>query len=285
MRLPKLVVTMPAYNASGTIKQAVTSTLRAMPSDSHLLVLDDKSADDTLAVLATLNDRRLRVIEGQENVGGGKARIRLLDESDSELVASMDADDICFPWRFVAQLRMLEDVDAVFSSAVRFGSRIRPSSLFSLHPVEFPAALLYHCPVWQPSFASRRSAVERVGGYRSLRFAQDYDLWLRMASSGASMSRMAMPVFAYREGPAQVTKTRGYLDSVKRERRLNESYTELFNSRVNDVSLDPTCQSVGELTAAIHIGLTGQLQHFRYMNRKHYARILSSGRTRVPLPV
>ena len=285
--MPRLVVTMPAFNAALTIRRAVTTTLRAMPADSELLVLDDKSTDNTLEVLEGIADGRLRIIAGEHNVGGGNARSRLLAESDSEYVASMDADDISFPWRFWLQLKALRSADVVFSSAIRFGDRaglILPSAPTSLSPKEFPAALLFHCPVWQSSLFARRSAIDDVDGYQPLRFAQDYDLWLRIAKSGARMRRLSIPVIAYRESPTQVTRSNTYLETVRRDEHLRRSYAALFNSRVESVSLDTGTQS-GSAADIIRVGLVQQLPAFRFINRVHFSHFLRSNQSHTPFTV
>lgn len=290
--MPRLVVAMPAFNAEATIRQAVITTLRAMPRDSELVVLDDKSTDKTLTVLDTITDARLRVIANEHNLGGGTARQRLLVESDSEFVAAMDADDITFPWRFALQLRALQSFDVVFGSVVRFNrgqlegihnftsrvTQMRPSAPIALRPEEFPAALLFHCEVWQSSLTAKRSAFDNVGGYQPLRYGQDWDLYLRMANSGAIMYRSAVPLIAYRASPLQVTRRSDYVD-IFRSQVLRSSYAALFNSRVHSMKIDMGmgCASVAEAT--IKAGLAGQLGTFRPANRLRYTRLLRSGKT------
>lgn len=45
--MPRLSVILPALNAEDTVARAVSSTLRALPADAELVVLDDGSTDDT----------------------------------------------------------------------------------------------------------------------------------------------------------------------------------------------------------------------------------------------
>lgn len=290
--MPKLVVAMPAFNAEATIRQAVMTTLRAMPRDSELVVLDDKSSDKTLAVLDSIPDRRLRIIASQENLGSGSARQRLLVESDSEFVAAMDADDITFPWRFALQLRALQSFDVVFGSVIRFDraqpggihrptrlpTLMRPSAPIALKPEEFPAALLFHCAVWQSSLTAKRSAFDKVSGYQQLRYGQDWDLFLRMAASGASMYQIPMPLIAYRASPLQVTRRSDYL-SICRSQALRNSYAELFNLRISSIKVDTEGASRIALEETIKTGLEGQLKFFRTVNRLRYSRLLRPGRT------
>lgn len=261
-----------------------------MPRDSELLVLDDMSTDKTLEVLQAVQDPRLRVLTAEKNVGGPASRRRLLAESDSEFVASIDADDVSLPWRFSVQQSAIEKADVLFSSALRFGSataddrrplsrltravRLRPSVTASLQPSEFPSALLFHNPVWHPSLFARRSAIELVGGYNMARHGDDWDLWLRIAKSGARMHRLAVPVIAYRESPKQASRSPGKAAVIHSNLALRNAYVDLFNSLVTSVSLGSDPRPLSEIAATIRIGLREQLAVLRPVNRLHYSSIL-----------
>ncbi|WP_217576863.1 glycosyltransferase, partial [Streptomyces sp. GbtcB7] len=56
--MARTVVVMPAKDAESTVGQAVKSTLRAMPKDAQLLVVNDGSVDNTGSVLDEIRDRR-----------------------------------------------------------------------------------------------------------------------------------------------------------------------------------------------------------------------------------
>jgi glycosyltransferase involved in cell wall biosynthesis len=273
---------MPAYNAERTIRRAVLSTLRAMPDDSRLVVRDDASIDGTVAVLESINDRRLSVIASSENSGSGVVRNRILAETDSEFFAVMDADDVSLPWRFTLQMKAAESVDVVFGAAVRFDSnnkaRARPSAPLALRPHELPTALLFHNPLWHSSLLARRSALETVGGYSSARLGQDYELWLRLANSGAKMCRLSVPVGGYRESSNQITKRDDYREKVRNFDEMRHAYINLFNSRVRGVSLDPDL-SASARSERIQEGLREQLQVFRPLNRVYYSRLVRTCRS------
>ena len=286
---------MPAYNAETTVRLAVSSTLRAMPRDSELLVLDDKSTDNTLGVLESIRDPRLRILVADQNFGGPASRRRLLAESDSEILASIDADDVTLPWRFSQQEKALEFADVIFSSAIRFDSakesaskvwaqlpramRIRPSSTVPIQPGEFPSALLFHNPVWHPSLFARRSAIERVGGYNESRHgADDWELWLRMAKSGIRMYRMALPVIGYRESPNQASRSPEHWAAVRGDSALRCSYVELFNAMTKSVYLCDEPRPLEKIAETVRTGLKEQLPLLRTINRLHYLHIIQQNR-------
>ncbi|WP_285814600.1 glycosyltransferase [Microbacterium sp. Marseille-Q6648] len=285
--MPRLTVTMPAYNAELTIARAVRSTLSALPDDSELVVLDDCSTDATLSRLGEVEDKRLRVVAGDTNVGGARARNELLRITDSEFIASMDADDVVLPWRFHLQLRALTLADVVFGGAlrVRRGRAPQPSFPSRLGPKELPVAMLFHNPVFHPTLAAKRLAIHQVGGYRDLRVAQDYDLWLRLATSGAAMVRLAEPMIAYRLSATQVSGSGSYRLKVASSVDLREAYVNHVNKMRTDVGLrgevftadSPPTPSDLEESAAKSIAM------MRPVNRWYYRRLLSSERMLHPL--
>src|SRR4051812_31471676 len=103
--VPRLSVLMPARNAERTIGEALSSTLRAMPPDAELIVLDDASSDSTLEIASSTGDRRVVVDSVSENLGVARAAERLLASASGKFIARMDSDDVCLPGRFRAELR------------------------------------------------------------------------------------------------------------------------------------------------------------------------------------
>lgn len=124
--MPRLSVIMPARNAAVHIRTALTSTLRALPPDAELVVLDDASDDDTEQILHEVPDSRLRVIRSESNLGVAESLNRLLDATDSQYVARMDADDVCFPWRFRVQRRQIANLDFSFTATLFLAESGRP---------------------------------------------------------------------------------------------------------------------------------------------------------------
>lgn len=224
--MPRLSVLVPAYQAAKTLGAALRSTLRALPNDAEIVVLDDGSTDATAEVANSTGDRRVRVIS-RPNAGVAVTLNDLLEATDSELIARMDADDIVLPGRFSRQLRALADADAVFTTVVTWGSRVpgvpRPSSI---EPSSFALHLLLTNPVAHSTLLARRSAITAVGGYRPLP-TEDYDLWLRMAADGARLRRLALPGLAYRMHPAQVTASAQWRRDSWLNPQLGQAYSQL----------------------------------------------------------
>jgi hypothetical protein len=204
-----------------------------MPRDAELLLWNDASTDGTVDVVSRIDDNRVRIITSDESVGSGVARSRMLADSDSEYVACMDADDVCLPWRFSRSSMRCHDV--TFGTIVRFAEkpfRARLSLPFRYSPAQSSLALLIHNPFAQSTMLAKRSVLDSVGGWSGMRMAQDYELWLRLAGSGASITKHARPVVMYRESPTQITRRDDYTSSLRSSGVLMQAYRSLLEQEL-----------------------------------------------------
>lgn len=228
--MPRLTVLLPVHNAAATIGRAVGSTLRALPRDSELAIIDDASGDGTAEVLSSFDDRRVRVIRSATPLGISGGLGRLLADTDSEFVARMDADDVNFPWRFRYQLRATSgSVPVTFTSIVEWqspGMRVSPHPPLGIRPRAFPIHLILNNPVCHPTLLARRSVIEAVGGYRNVP-AEDYDLWIRLQLAGTPMRRLPLACLAYRLHGQQVTASEEWRLSSWTNPLVAECYSEL----------------------------------------------------------
>ena len=145
--------------------------------------------------------RRLRLMH---NVGLAQALQCGLSACRHEVIARMDADDVSLPHRFAVQLPVIEaGVDLVGSALVEFsdtgeqtdGGTLRVPPLL---PGEIAEAARLRSPFNHPTVVYRRSAVLEAGGYRELPLLEDYWLFTRMISAGASVANIADPLVQYR---------------------------------------------------------------------------------------
>lgn len=237
--MPRLTVLLSVRNGAPTVRRAVTSTLRALPRDAELAVLDDGSTDDTLTILTSIDHPALRVRSGPGSGGLSHALNDLLAHTDSEWVARMDADDICLPGRFRSGPpgrtgstgQDLGSADLEFAGAVTFGSRQppRPSVPVALPATVFPYHLLLTNPVRHGTLTARRSALSDLGGYRPSA-SEDYDLWLRAAQSGKRLVRRSRYAIGYRVHADQITSATTWRTASHQDPYLAESFGELSST-------------------------------------------------------
>lgn len=214
--MPQLSVLIPVKNGMPYVASTVSSTLRAMPKDSELLVMDDGSTDGTDTLLAGLRDRRLKVFRNEESAGVAAAATALLGHASGRYVARMDGDDICLPWRFAVEHRALKGADIVFSPALMInhqGKPFRPGWDAGISAEAMPLHLMLTNVLVNPTMYASKAALESLGGYQHTP-AEDYDLWLRAATAGIRMRRLpGLPTIAYRRHETQLSKTRAWASS------------------------------------------------------------------------
>ncbi|MCJ2183837.1 glycosyltransferase [Novosphingobium sp. 1949] len=213
MALPRISVLMTAYNVEPYVGAAIESILAQSVPDFELLVLDDRSSDATGAVIArhAASDSRMRIVPTREK-GRVPGLNTLLAEARAPWIAIMDSDDIALPDRFEKQLAFL---DAHPECGVLGGvARNIDASGTLLAPPSEPIAQTHEAivadkangiPMRNPTAMIARDLLQAVGGWRRpFRFAQDYDLYLRLHTL-TRLANLPDTLLHYRIHPQQVS--------------------------------------------------------------------------------
>lgn len=231
--MPLLSVLIPALNAEASIGDAVRSTLRDMPADAEIVLMDDGSTDATCQRAQEAADSigrasDLRILHHETPQGVTKSLNELLASSDSLLVGRMDADDISLPGRFLSTGRALAaGNDIVFSQVIKStGWKKRPNPPVTITPQGFAVELLLTNPVAHSAMLARRSVYTALDGYREVP-AEDYDLWLRAALHGYKMCRLARWGLLYQVHPNQLTGAQGWFGSSWKNPLQAQAYADL----------------------------------------------------------
>jgi len=187
---PRVSVVMAVRDDVSRLPVAVESILSQEFPDLELVVVDDGSVDGSGDWLdrCAASEPRLRVLH-QQNSGLTAALVRGCAMARGEVIARQDSDDRSLPGRIGAQLSLLDAdprVGFVACTTQYLGPRDEALMVLSRpsDPLEATDGLL-HRRLGPPAHGSvmfRSSLYRAVGGYReAFRFAQDSDLWLRMA--------------------------------------------------------------------------------------------------------
>jgi succinoglycan biosynthesis protein ExoO len=96
---PTVSVLIPAFNASSFLVRAVTSALNQTLKSTEIVIVDDASTDNTLAVARGLSTAHsnVRVVVLPKNGGPAIARNAAIDAAKGEWLAILDADDAYDP--------------------------------------------------------------------------------------------------------------------------------------------------------------------------------------------
>jgi glycosyltransferase involved in cell wall biosynthesis len=199
---PYLSVVIPAYNSASYLPTAIASVRAQERGDLEIVVVDDGSTDQTMAVLETLAGDDLRVFK-QANSGPSAARNRGIRESRGEWIAFLDADCYWLPGKLEAQLSASgsnpEPVGLSYTGSLLVDEE---GQTLAVRPA-IPGGCLIEDLVWgnlisTSSAMTRRAALLAVGMFdETLRIGEDWDLWLRLAAN-FEVSCVSEPLMAER---------------------------------------------------------------------------------------
>jgi glycosyltransferase involved in cell wall biosynthesis len=153
-RGPKVSVVLPTHNRADTIARAVHSVLDQTHANLELIVVDDCSGDETLTVLRTIDDARLKVLPLPDRQGVSGARNAGLGMCASHLIAFQDSDDVWMRSKLERQL-------AVLGSLKREGVRV--AGVGCRHTLADRSAQFFDTPASPFGSDPEVSVTDRVG--------------------------------------------------------------------------------------------------------------------------
>jgi glycosyltransferase involved in cell wall biosynthesis len=190
---PLVTVIIPCYNAASTVAASIASARAQDYRPIEIVAVDDKSRDDTVAVLQSLAGNDLAIIACEVNGGAAAARNRAIAIAKGKYLAFLDADDTWTTDKLTHQIALLEADPAMVMVGCRADvlrlSGARESVNIDRVPPQGPDAwrTLLHHSFYVPSVIVARSDVARkIGGFTAPMRAgeDDQDFSIRMALEG-----------------------------------------------------------------------------------------------------
>jgi len=212
----RISVVLPYRDAAATLGEAMESVLADIRDDDELIAIDDGSSDGSAAIARAIADAkhaRGRVVSVASSGSPAQAAgivgalTRGLEVARGELVGRMDADDVSLPGRFEAERELLSSDPGLAAVGVLVEAFPAPtpgmerylawqSSVLSRE--DHARAIFIESPLCHPSTLIRRAALDAVGGYREIAWAEDYDLWLRLDAAGYGLAKVPRVHFRWR---------------------------------------------------------------------------------------
>ncbi|MDO7844633.1 glycosyltransferase family 2 protein [Sphingomonas immobilis] len=211
---PTISVLMAIYNGASLVPETIASLQAQTFTDWELIVVDDCSADDSIAVVEAIGDSRIRVTRQAENGGVVLARNAAFAQARGRYIAALDHDDLCKPTRFAKQVAYLdtnpETVLLGTAADILDDGAILPPTLA---PVTTPSVIEWLLKIENPlvwsSVMMRADAARAMGVFMrpELICAEDYDLYHRIARHG-TIARLDEELMTYRRVRGSLSQSR-----------------------------------------------------------------------------
>ena len=211
-----------------------------------ILIVDDPDNEELINFLELYasDDKRIRIIINNENIGLVKSLNKGLHYCSGKYIARMDADDIALPTRLEEELNFLvnNDLDIVgckfesFSDDKILGSRSVPTTINKCNKM-----LNYTNCVGHPTWLVKKEVYFELKGYRNIYGCEDYDFLMRAVLLNYRVACINKILLKYRNNKNSISGKNYYLQRItsmkmqKLYRKKNimdiNSYNNWFNSK------------------------------------------------------
>jgi glycosyltransferase involved in cell wall biosynthesis len=202
-------VIMPAYNAAGTILDAVNSVLKQTFHDYEIIIVEDASKDNTREVIEELvckNNNCIKAIFLDENKGVAEARNEAIRIARGKYLTFLDSDDLWLENKLEEQLRILGNgADIVFSSYYRLLPNGRRKK------VTVPKMVTYKQMLGCNFIGNLTGAYNchNLGKiYQKSIGHEDYLMWLELLKIASKATGIQEPLAIYRVGALSLSSNK-----------------------------------------------------------------------------
>ena len=240
---------MTVYNGEKYIKESIESILEQTCTDFEFIIINDGSTDNTLAIIKSYADHRIKIIN-QQNVGLSKSLNNGIAIATGDFIARIDADDSALPNRLEKQMEFFAkhpDIVLLGTNANvvdEEGNYLYTSNLERL--VNNRSIFETSNPFFHSSVVFRKDIFDKCGGYNEnvIHHFEDKLLWANMLSYG-NLANLEEALIYYRITPNGISnKTKkGFLLQKKisniylnGEKVNAEDYQKFIN--LNQISIN-----------------------------------------------
>lgn len=205
---PYISVLMIVYNAEHFIKDSIDSVLLQTFIDFEFIIIDDGSTDNTLEIITSYKDNRLKLFSKGHNyiesLNFG------LKQCSGKYIARMDADDIMHPNRLEIQYNLMESFPSVTicsSFAECFGdfTGIMNNGIYGYIENSLLLCLKGNFIIHPTAFIRRHFLIKHRLHYKDFKYAEDFKLWVDFAKKNAVFFIIPKLLLKYRISKYQIS--------------------------------------------------------------------------------
>ena len=180
---------MPVYNGERYIRESIASILHQTYQDFELLIIDDCSTDDSIQIIKSISDERIKLIQNRNNLGQSATMNIGLKLSNGNYIARLDQDDLSDHTRLKRQLDYLKNHKCSVLGTWTYKINSNSELIGRIeHPIthnKIQNALGIECALSHSSVIIKKDDIISIGGYsKNFKIGMDWDLWIRVIKNG-----------------------------------------------------------------------------------------------------
>lgn len=196
----KISIITASYNYENYIKETVQSVLSQTYNDWEMIIVDDCSTDNSVNVIKSYNDERIKLFVNEKNLGLKETLKRGIKEATSDWIVFLESDDVLAPDYLAKKVEIAQkynDINLIFNDCEFFGDEERVKAFEHalkktrslLQNQSYPKKMLYDFYQSNKIFTfssvmAKRSHLLKVNFNPKLDYLIDWHLWIQLSSLG-----------------------------------------------------------------------------------------------------
>jgi glycosyltransferase involved in cell wall biosynthesis len=195
----QITAVIPAYNAAKYLKQVINSLLYQTKPPVKIIIVDDGSEDETYPCALEVTkstDIPIMIHCHNQNCGVSAARNTGAKLADTEWLLFMDADDVATPEMLEMEYRKLQVLEenwgdpvvlvhSAYTQMTENGQVLGTQKFRQVFPEEILGYEFVRNQISTSGVLVNKAALLQVGGFDiRLQYAEDWDVWLKLAQIG-----------------------------------------------------------------------------------------------------
>ncbi len=210
---PLVTVLMPVFNGEKYLRDSIESILQQTYKNIEFLIIDDGSSDDSVRIVQSYDDPRIRLIRNEKNLKLIATLNRGIELANGKYIARMDCDDISLPRRIEEQVKFLEknhDYVLCGTGCTILGKRFSKNSPINGWAKIRNRLVVGNC-FTHPTVMFRGSILREKNIKYDEKYvhAEDFELWQRL-SEEYKLENISKPLLKYRITPGSISRKYNY---------------------------------------------------------------------------
>jgi glycosyltransferase involved in cell wall biosynthesis len=218
---PLVSIITPSFNQGEYLESTIRSVLDQDYNNIEYIVIDGGSRDKSVSIIRKYEERITYWVSEQDN-GQAEAINKGLAISTGDIIGWLNSDDLILPsavTKVVEAFNQNPDVDVVYGRLQRIdqSNRVVPTPILPKDLIDFDLGhIIDECLVNQPGSFWKRQIMDKIGYLdHDLKYAIDYDYWIRIALAGGRFLHLPLILAQFRLNPD--SKTAAHTGDMSKE--------------------------------------------------------------------